>query len=188
MKDNMNEGQTRAPNQEAGISPVGPGSAVSKSMFWVIIWSVIGLTLLVLAITIVCIVKGGATRQLPGTTARVTEVASVEIDQPRVKDVEVGTGWYDPNTMMLHLDIWGHPMVPKVKWQMRANNDDATKVDMPPLNSCSEDKIFEFRGATTTNAVSGEVTTNEIRCIEYRVTPGQSVGSCTFRFKFGPPR
>jgi UDP-N-acetylmuramyl tripeptide synthase len=124
----------------------------------------------------------------PGTTARVTEVASVEIDQPRVKDVEVGTGWYDPNTMMLHLDIWGHPMVPKVKWQMRANNDDATKVDMPPLNSCSEDKIFEFRGATTTNAVSGEVTTNEIRCIEYRVTPGQSVGSCTFRFKFGPPR
>ncbi len=123
-----------------------------------------------------------------GTTARVSEAASVEVDQPRVKDVEVGTEWYDPNTAMLHLHVWGYPTASNVKWQMRANNDDATITNMPTKISARGEILAEFQGEKATNAVSGEVTTKEIRCIEYRVTPGQSVDHCTFRFRFDPPR
>jgi hypothetical protein len=91
----------------------------------------------------------------------------------RTVTVTVGTEWYDPNTEKVPLHIFGQPKIGGVAWQGRLNYDDSTIQSMPPIDN-PKPTFFEITGS--------------VRAIEYRVTPGQSVTSCPFIFRFDPPQ
>jgi hypothetical protein len=100
-----------------------------------------------------------------GTAARQPTSAS------KITTVTIGTGWYNPNEEMLRVHVYGFPMDDGVNWQVRANHDNSTIIDMPPIDSPKK-KAIEFTGS--------------IWAYEYRVTPGQSVTTCRFHFQLDP--
>ncbi|MFA6315554.1 MAG: hypothetical protein WC648_04280 [Candidatus Paceibacterota bacterium] len=139
--------------------------------------SLIVVLIIVIAMVVINKINGMLTR---GSTT-VSEVESVErqttatdqFDIPARQIVMVDTKWYDPNTKCLALNVMGNPAPNTgndVLWQMKADDDDSTIQNMPPINSPTQHCVVFTNAAT----------------IKYRVTPGQKVTKVPFIFRFSP--
>ena len=144
-----------------------------KGLIWM------GVALLIIMIILWIIIHGTTAMAVSGnkplgTTARGSEIVNIEPIQPSTRKIEVGTNWYHPNVEMLHVHVWGHPLVPDVKWQMRYNYDDSTIISMPPIN-CPQPTFVDLE-------------IPNIVAIEYRVDPNDRLKQCGWIFQFGPPQ
>ncbi len=100
------------------------------------------------------------------------------------RNVDVGTNWYNPNAESLRLHVNGNPnpdVGNGVLWQVQARYSDGSGIvyDMPAIDDPKK-KMLEIPATPPGKAGAALV------AILYRVTPGQSIQHCLFKFQFDP--
>ena len=134
-----------------------------------LIWGGVVAMVLLIAVSMARLHSSTAT----DNTTRGSTMTDNTVIQPYIREVEVGTEWYDPNTEMLRINVTGYPMARDVKWRVRANGDDRTTQHMGAIN-CGIPDHPKF--------------TNKVDYTECSIEPGQAVTHCKFRFIFSPPK
>lgn len=111
-------------------------------------------------------------------TRTATPIAAVyqPVDQQvqEIVTVDIGSNWYNPNSLNKHMDVHGYPSVGGIRWEMLVHfrNGVTTNVPMEAIDSPTYHNV-EFK--------------KPVEWIMYRPVLEQGLDHCPFRFIMDPP-